>query len=754
MGIVPTAARSGPRVPGRPLSLPRGEVQRRIFDIVAAWVFLVLTLPLLLGAIMAVLLTSGRPLFYGHPRAGRWGRPFRCWKLRTMEPEAERRLGEDPDLHRRYVEYGYKLPLGSDPRITPVGAWLRRTYLDELPQLVNVLAGSMSFVGPRPVVAEELEEFGADADELLSIRPGIFGAWTCLGRGRPGYPHRASIELEYVRTRSGRQDLRVLLRSLPAVLEGAGEEKESGRGKEPTEMAPEEVSAGLGWEGRDQSAPESSPDRVQGPATEAEGLRRVLLNALSLLFAYLLPRLATFGAVVVAARVLGVTAFGAYGTAAALAVILSIMSTLGMMQLLVRDLALAPQDAPRLMGAANAAKTGSGLFMLSSLAVLAIWVLRYPPEVVAATLLLGVSYVVGSYGENLGAYFQSVERMDIWMQAQGIFGILAGALGVTLVLTTRSIVWFCAAPAVGQMGALAWLLIRAPASVRTPPRARWPEVRQLLESLLPFVAAFVALTAYYKVDILLVERWRGSGEAGLYAAAYKFVDVGQALALVLATAVYPRLARMAVTLTGAAAAEGVGPGVRFPPYHRATTRAVELLVLVGIPAAGLLWLLREPVVIMLFGEGFSASTPVLGLLAPVLPVLAVNVLGTFILAAARRMGVVAALYASGLVLNLGLNAVLIPTLGARGAALAMLISETVLAMGMLAVLHRYTATAPNRRTWNTAIAAALAPGLVAWLGIPSLAEAAAYLTAVTLLYWFARVVPGRELSLLRRAIQP
>lgn len=223
MGIAGTASDLGQGMPPGPLPRTAGETSRRIAAIGTAGVLLLLTLPLMVGAALAVLLLSGRPVFYGHERVGRYGRPFRCWKLRTMEPDAELRLHEEPHLHRRYVSNGYKLPLDSDPRITSVGRWLRRTYLDELPQLVNVLNGTMSLVGPRPLVAEELEEFGSDASELLSVRPGIFGAWTSLGRDRPGYPERTRIELEYVRTRSFRGDLTLLGRSLPVVLRGSDE---------------------------------------------------------------------------------------------------------------------------------------------------------------------------------------------------------------------------------------------------------------------------------------------------------------------------------------------------------------------------------------------------------------------------------------------------------------------------------------------------------------------------------------------------
>lgn len=224
MGIAGTAFDRGQRPATGRFRITGAEAAGRFLAILVAGVLLVLTLPIMLAAAAAVLVFSGRPIFYGHERVGRYRRPFRCWKLRTMEPDAERRLRQEPKLHQRYVRNGYKLPLESDPRVTSVGHWLRRTYVDELPQLVNVLNGTMALVGPRPLVAEELEEFGRDADELLSVRPGIFGAWTTLGRNRPGYPERTRIELDYVRTRSFRGDLALLGRSLPVVLRGTDEQ--------------------------------------------------------------------------------------------------------------------------------------------------------------------------------------------------------------------------------------------------------------------------------------------------------------------------------------------------------------------------------------------------------------------------------------------------------------------------------------------------------------------------------------------------
>jgi lipopolysaccharide/colanic/teichoic acid biosynthesis glycosyltransferase len=210
-------ARSTPR------PLPATAVDgagRRAVDLVGAVSLLLLAFPILLAGAVAVLIGSGRPVFFGHTRVGRDGRPFRCWKLRTMTLGAELWLAADERLRERHASNGFKLPLHDDPRIPPVGRWLRRTHIDELPQLLNVLGGSMSLVGPRPVVERELSHYGDAATELLSTRPGIFGAWTSRGRGRPPYPERARLELAYIRTRSLRGDLGILLRSIPVVLHG------------------------------------------------------------------------------------------------------------------------------------------------------------------------------------------------------------------------------------------------------------------------------------------------------------------------------------------------------------------------------------------------------------------------------------------------------------------------------------------------------------------------------------------------------
>jgi lipopolysaccharide/colanic/teichoic acid biosynthesis glycosyltransferase len=140
-----------------------------------------------------------------------------------MKVDAEKALDRDPALMERYKENGFKLPNGSDPRISPVGRLIRRTYIDEIPQLVNVLAGDMSLVGPRPVVPAELDLFEDGARVLLEVKPGVFGAWNSLGRARPPYPERARLEVEYVRDRTWARDVRILGRSVLAVLQGQGE---------------------------------------------------------------------------------------------------------------------------------------------------------------------------------------------------------------------------------------------------------------------------------------------------------------------------------------------------------------------------------------------------------------------------------------------------------------------------------------------------------------------------------------------------
>ncbi|HET9984422.1 MAG TPA: oligosaccharide flippase family protein [Longimicrobiales bacterium] len=412
------------------------------------------------------------------------------------------------------------------------------------------------------------------------------------------------------------------------------------------------------------------PGRVTSAPGSTSGRRLLAANAASLVLAYALPRVFTFGAAVVAARALGAAAFGAYGTAAAFAVVLSILATLGMQPLLVRRVARAPERAPEILASAHALKLGTSILMLAALSLLVGPLFRYPRDVAAGAALLGASYALGAFVENLAAYFQGVERMHVWSQASALAGLVTGAVGVAVVLATRSVVAFCAAPAVGQLAALGWLLRRAPAAVRRPARPALAEVRALAGSLAPYAAAFVATTVYYKADVLLLSHWRTPAEVGIYAAAYRFLDVGQALALAMAGALVPRLARSDEARA------------------RTAWRALRLAFLGTLAPAAVLALLRAPVVAALYGAGYAASAPVLGVLAPALPPLVLNMVALSALSAAGQAGMAARLYVAGAALNLALNAALVPARGAGGAAVATLLSETALAAGFALVLWR------------------------------------------------------------------
>jgi O-antigen/teichoic acid export membrane protein len=406
----------------------------------------------------------------------------------------------------------------------------------------------------------------------------------------------------------------------------------------------------------------------QAGADHASGLRRILANALSLFLAYLLPKLLTIGSVVVAARVLGATRFGAYGTAAAWAVILSIVATLGMQPLLIREMARAPDGAATWLRAAHVVKTVSNVLMLVLLVWLGRSVFGYPQDVLNAALLLAIGYAIAAYADNLSAYFQSAERMEVWMQASACYGLITGALGVVLVLTTRSVAGFCAAPIAGHAAALVWLAARAPRGHRLGGRVELAAVLRLLRVLVPFAIGFTALTAHSKIDVLVLDRLWQPVEVGVYTAAHKFIDVIQALAVVGAAAVYPRLARSVST-------------------GHAATRLIELTVLSGLLAGGALWIARAGAVALLFGADYSAAVSVTAWLAIAIPALAINIVGGYVLAARGAMSTVALLYAVALAVKIGLNLLLVPGRGADGTALAMLLTEVALAGAMLVALH-------------------------------------------------------------------
>jgi exopolysaccharide biosynthesis polyprenyl glycosylphosphotransferase len=188
---------------------------KRVFDVVAAVVGLILASPLVLVVGLATLLDSGLPIFFRQTRGGEAARPFRMLKFRTMVRDAESKLQELVSLDQ-LADPMFKLK--ADPRVTRVGRLLRRTSIDELPQLVNVLRGEMSIVGPRPEQLELVERYAPEHQFRLQVKPGITGPMQVYGRGELTFDERLAVEREYVENLSLGRDLRILLMTLPAVL--------------------------------------------------------------------------------------------------------------------------------------------------------------------------------------------------------------------------------------------------------------------------------------------------------------------------------------------------------------------------------------------------------------------------------------------------------------------------------------------------------------------------------------------------------
>lgn len=189
---------------------------KRMIDVVLSLFGLVLISPFVVIIAIHIKIDSKGPVFFKHHRIGKNGKPFSMYKFRTMKDGAEAMINDfTPE---QLEEWNENFKLKDDPRITRIGKFLRKTSLDELPQLVNILRGDMSIVGPRPVIEVELEEYGNDKDEFLSIRPGLTGWWASNGRSEISYPERCSYELYYVRNESFWLDVKVMFMSVFSVF--------------------------------------------------------------------------------------------------------------------------------------------------------------------------------------------------------------------------------------------------------------------------------------------------------------------------------------------------------------------------------------------------------------------------------------------------------------------------------------------------------------------------------------------------------
>jgi undecaprenyl-phosphate galactose phosphotransferase len=204
------------------LSRPWPRRIKRCFDLALGCLLLFLTAPLF-ALIGWRLRRKGGPVFFGHTRIGKGGRRFKCLKFRTMVPNADKVLDDYLEAHpERRGEWEKHHKLRKDPRITRIGSWLRRTSLDELPQLINVVRGDMSLVGPRPVIADELERYGDNLVYYIESKPGLTGLWQVSGRSDTTYRQRVHLDSWYARNWSLWCDLVILMKTPKAVIKGFG----------------------------------------------------------------------------------------------------------------------------------------------------------------------------------------------------------------------------------------------------------------------------------------------------------------------------------------------------------------------------------------------------------------------------------------------------------------------------------------------------------------------------------------------------
>ena len=196
---------------------------KRILDIGLILFFSPILIPVFLLLIILTKLTSRGPVFYGHKRVGKNGKEFKCWKFRSMCIDADKKLEEilanNPEMR---AEWEKDRKFTNDPRVTKFGKFLRKTSLDELPQLINILIGQMSFVGPRPVTEPELEKYGPYRDYVLSVLPGLSGMWQTSGRSDTEYEERISLDSYYIQNWSVWLDLWILIKTVYVVLKGRG----------------------------------------------------------------------------------------------------------------------------------------------------------------------------------------------------------------------------------------------------------------------------------------------------------------------------------------------------------------------------------------------------------------------------------------------------------------------------------------------------------------------------------------------------
>ncbi|MBZ9609318.1 sugar transferase [Clostridium estertheticum] len=193
---------------------------KRITDVIGALCGILLLSPVMIVVAIWIKLDSKGPVFFGHKRLGMNGEFIKVYKFRTMLPNAEELLKKlTPEQE---IEFEKSFKLENDPRITKLGQFLRKSSLDELPQLLNILKGNMSIVGPRPIVEREIDNYGIYGDKLLSVKPGLTGNWQASGRSDTTYDERVQLDMNYIDYRSVWMDLKIIFKTFGVVVSKQG----------------------------------------------------------------------------------------------------------------------------------------------------------------------------------------------------------------------------------------------------------------------------------------------------------------------------------------------------------------------------------------------------------------------------------------------------------------------------------------------------------------------------------------------------
>ena len=193
---------------------------KRMFDIFSSLIAIIVFSPIILLVAIAVKIDSKGPIVFGHTRIGKNGVPIKVYKFRSMVQNADEVFNNFTEEQKK--EYYTNFKLDNDPRITKVGDFLRKTSLDELPQLFNILIGNMSVVGPRPIVQKEAEKYGIYANKMFSVTPGLTGYWQANGRSDTSYDERVQMDMYYIDNRSFSMDMKIIFKTVISVIKKEG----------------------------------------------------------------------------------------------------------------------------------------------------------------------------------------------------------------------------------------------------------------------------------------------------------------------------------------------------------------------------------------------------------------------------------------------------------------------------------------------------------------------------------------------------